>query len=212
MMKITKYGHACLLIEEGQARLLIDPGAYSKGFEDLTALDAILLTHQHQDHWVPENIQKLVAANPQARVLADEGSAKLLGEQGIEAQVVHHGDTLDITGVNVEVVGTDHAIIHPDIPMIANVGYLVAGKFFYPGDNFTDPDRDVEVLAVPSGAPWLKIREVVDYVRALQPGVAIPVHDAVLAIPEMNNGLLEQLTQGRGVEVRVVPNGTSTEV
>jgi L-ascorbate metabolism protein UlaG (beta-lactamase superfamily) len=211
-MKITKYGHACLLIEEGKARFLIDPGAYSRGFEKVTNLDAILITHQHQDHCAPENIQKLLATNPDAQILADEQSAKQLTEQGIEARVMHAGDSLELTGVVIKVVGSDHAVIHPDIPGIANVGYVIAEKFFYPGDNFTDPGQEIEVLAVPLGAPWLKVSEVVDYVRATQPRVAIPVHDAVLAMPEMHIRTLTRLTEGRGIEVRVVSDGQSIEI
>jgi L-ascorbate metabolism protein UlaG (beta-lactamase superfamily) len=211
-MKITKYGHACLLIEEGKAKLLIDPGTYSQGFEKLTGLDAILITHQHQDHCAPENIKKLLATNPEAVVLADEQSAKLLGEQGIEAQAMPAGATQDVAGVSMEAVGTDHAVIHPDIPGIGNVGYVIAGSFFHPGDSFTDPGRDIRVLAVPIGAPWLKAGEIADYVRAVQPQIAIPMHDAVLAFPQMHSDMLIRLTEGRGIEVRVVPNGESTEV
>lgn len=48
-MKITKFGHCCLLIEEKGVRLLTDPGTYSDGFEHLK-VDAVLITHEHQDH------------------------------------------------------------------------------------------------------------------------------------------------------------------
>jgi L-ascorbate metabolism protein UlaG (beta-lactamase superfamily) len=211
-MKISKFGHACLLLEEGEARILIDPGAFSQGFEDLTELDAILITHQHQDHLVPENIEALMEANPEAKVYADEGSAKILAEAGVSAQAVHAGDELDIAGVKVEVVGKDHAVIHPKIAGIPNVGYVVASQLYYPGDSYTEPGRAIEVLALPSGAPWLKLSESADFMLAVKPKVAIPVHDAVLAMPEMNSNLYTRLGEPEGIEVRVVPNGGSTEV
>ena len=119
---------------------------------------------------------------------------------------------IDVAGVQIQAIGTKHALIHVDVPQPANVGYIIAGRFFYPGDNFTNPERPIEILAAPAGAPWLKVGEVVDYIRLLKPKIAIPVHDAVLAIPEMNYGLMTRLTQKQGIEVRVVSNGESIEV
>jgi L-ascorbate metabolism protein UlaG (beta-lactamase superfamily) len=211
-MRITKFGHACLLIEDGSARLLIDPGTFSSGFEDLEGLDAILITHQHQDHCLPENIKALVDRNKDTVVYADEGSAGILSEHGVAVRAVHEGESWEVAGVSVAAVGRDHAVIHPDIPGIPNVGYLIADRFFYPGDAYTNPGRPVEVLAVPAGAPWLKIAEAVDYVRQVKPKVAIPVHDAVLAMPDMPASIMKRLTDGRGIEIRVVANSQSTEV
>jgi len=211
-MRITKYGHACLFIEEGEAHILIDPGAYSHGFEGLTTVGAIFITHQHSDHLEIGNIRPLLAKNPTAKVYSDEESAVTLSGQGVPTQVVRAGDVFDVAGVQIQAIGTKHALIHVDVPQPANVGYIIAGRFFYPGDNFTNPERPIEILAAPAGAPWLKVGEVVDYIRLLKPKIAIPVHDAVLAIPEMNYGLMTRLTQKQGIEVRVVSNGESIEV
>jgi L-ascorbate metabolism protein UlaG (beta-lactamase superfamily) len=211
-MKITKYGHACLLVEDGQARILIDPGAFSQGFEDLKDLDAILITHQHQDHVVPDGLVHLMKANSGAVVYADEDTAKMLAESQIEAKVVHEGDSFDVGGLLVEVFGANHAVIHPDIPGITNVGYLIGGRLFVPGDNFTVPEKRVEVLALPLGAPWSKVSEVIDYILKVKPAIAIPVHDAVLAMPEMHINITKRFTDPAGIEMRVVENGTSTEV
>ncbi|TXB92490.1 MBL fold metallo-hydrolase, partial [Mycobacterium tuberculosis] len=46
-MQLTHFGHSCLLAEFGQTRLLFDPGTFSHGFEGITGLSAILITHQH---------------------------------------------------------------------------------------------------------------------------------------------------------------------
>jgi L-ascorbate metabolism protein UlaG (beta-lactamase superfamily) len=125
---------------------------------------------------------------------------------------VHAGEEFEVNGVKVGIYGSNHAVIHPSIPGIENVGYLIAGRFFYPGDNFTDPGVPVEILALPIGAPWLKVSEVIDYVMAVRPKIAIPVHDAVLAMPAMNAGIVERFAQPQGIEVRMVENGTTTEV
>ncbi len=163
-MKISKFGHACLLLEEGEASILIDPGSYSKGFEDLENLDGVLITHQHADHLVADTLLGLAQKNSGLKVFCD------------------------------------------------NVGYLVANKFFYPGDNFILPEEPVEILALPIGAPWLKISEVIAYVMQVRPKVAIPVHDAVLAVLPMNVGLVEPVAATAGIEVRVVADGSFTEI
>jgi L-ascorbate metabolism protein UlaG (beta-lactamase superfamily) len=212
-MKITKFGHSCLLIEEGDARLLIDPGAFSKGFEDLRELDALLITHQHADHVTPEMLAKVRESNPGVAVYADEGTVKLFSAQG-EAQIkaVHAGEEFEVKGVKVAVYGSEHAIIHPAIPGIENIGYMLAERFFYPGDNFTIPAEPVEILALPLGAPWLKVSEVIDYVLKVKPSVAIPVHDAVLAMPAMHTGIVQRFTEPQGITLRVVENGEMIEV
>ncbi len=181
-MRITRYNHSCLLVEDGEARLLLDPGAFSSGFQDLRGLTGVLITHQHLDHLDPARIGPLLEANPDARLHCDEGSVEHLG--GLPSTVVRAGDVLDL-GAEVRVHGSTHAVIHPDLPPIPNVGYLVGGRFFTPGDALTVPDADVEVLGLPTAAPWLKLSEAVGLLRDVRPRLAFPVHDAVLAMPQI---------------------------
>jgi L-ascorbate metabolism protein UlaG (beta-lactamase superfamily) len=205
-MKITKFGHACLLIEEGEARILIDPGMFSAGYEALEDVDAVLVTHQHSDHVADETLDKVRVKNPDVPVYADAGTARILEGDGIQA--VKAGDAFEVAGVSVKVYGGEHAVIHPRIPGIENVGYMIGGRFFYPGDSFTQPDEAVEILALPLGAPWLKVAEVVDYVAAVKPKVAVPVHDAVLAMPQMHIGIVTRLAPA-GTALQVIENGQS---
>ena len=181
-MRITRYGHSCLLVEEGDARVLLDPGVFSAGFEGLRGLTAVLVTHQHADHLDPGRLRELLAQNPDATLHVDEGTDASLAD--LPHAVVRSGDVLDV-GVRVDVLGSEHAVIHEDIPRIPNVGYLVAGRFFTPGDALTVPEADVEVLGLPTAAPWLKLSEAVGLFRAVAPRLAFPVHDAVLALPQV---------------------------
>jgi L-ascorbate metabolism protein UlaG (beta-lactamase superfamily) len=197
-MRITRYGHSCLLVEHDDARVLLDPGVFSSGFEQLRGLTAVLVTHAHPDHLDVARLGALLEANPDARLHVDEGSAAQL--DGLPAVVVHEGDVLDL-GVRVEVHGSTHAEIHEDIPRIPNVGYLVGGRFFTPGDALTVPDADVEVLGLPTAAPWLKLSEAVGMLRAVAPRRAFPVHDAVLSQPQIWYGQFDALS----------PDGTSFE-
>ncbi|HEV7824018.1 MAG TPA: MBL fold metallo-hydrolase [Mycobacteriales bacterium] len=192
-MQVQKFGHSCLLVSEGDARVLLDPGTYSRGFEELRGLTAVLVTHQHPDHCDLDRLGPLLAANPGARVYTDEGTAAQLDDRGLDPVVAIAGEHFDAGGLAVDVLGHDHAVIHPDIPVVPNVGYLVGGRVFHPGDQLTVPDRPIEVLALPAVAPWLKIAEAIEYLRAVAPRVAIPVHDAITTVPQLYLGLLQRL-------------------
>ena len=191
-MRITKYGHSCLHITEGSASILIDPGGFSQGFETLSGLTAVLLTHQHADHVDPKRLPLLLRGNPGATLYADADSVDVLAKEGITATPVSSGDRLDV-GIPVEVFAGDHAVIHRDIPVIPNACYLIDGRLLHPGDSLTVLDRPVEILALPTSAPWMAVKEAVDYFRAVDPKAAIPIHDKLMANPAMVYGLLQRL-------------------
>ena len=181
-MELTHFGHSCLLAEFGVARILFDPGNFSHGFEGITGLSAILLTHQHPDHADPQRLPALVEANPQAALYADPATAGLLGG---DWRAVEVGDRLTVDGLSIRGVGGHHAVIHPEIPVIDNISYLVgdgqhAAKLMHPGDALFVPDEPVGVLATPAAAPWMKISEAVDYLRAVAPQHAVPIHQGII--------------------------------
>jgi L-ascorbate metabolism protein UlaG (beta-lactamase superfamily) len=206
-MRITKYGHACLLVEEQEARFIIDPGSFSKDLSEIENLDAILVTHDHADHVDPDTVKQLLEANPTTKIYADKGGVHVLGEAGIEAETVAAGQEIDVKGVRVEVFGEFHDPIHRDLPPMGNVGYLIAGRLFYPGDALTVPTAAVEILALPVGGPWMKLEEGIDYLKEIKPKVAIPVHDALYARPGMFNRIFEQTADQIGAVVRVIDDG-----
>jgi L-ascorbate metabolism protein UlaG (beta-lactamase superfamily) len=212
-MRLTKFGHSCLLVEEGGARVLLDPGSFSDGFEELEGLTAVCLTHQHVDHLDQQRLRRVLDRNPGVRVVSDEGSAEALGQAGADVEVVHDGDELALGGLGLRVVGRDHAAVHPDVPVVPNVGYLFGGRLFHPGDSLTMPGEPVEVLAVPAGAPWLRLADAVDYLRGVHPRVAVPVHEKLLS--EAGIGAhyrqLEQLG-GQGVAFTVLDDGRPVEL
>jgi L-ascorbate metabolism protein UlaG (beta-lactamase superfamily) len=206
-VNITHFGHSCLLLDTGTARLLIDPGTFSSGFESARGLDAVLVTHQHPDHLDADRLRPLLDANPGARLVVDAGTAGQL--KGVEHEVVAPGATFEIAGARIEVLGGQHAVIHPDIPVVPNNAYLVDGTHLHPGDSFTPPDRPVDVLFLPTGAPWLKLSEAIDYLRAVAPRIAVPIHEAVLAMPKMHYTRFEELGP-EGTTVRVLDRETPT--
>src|SRR5689334_23154149 len=176
-MQVTHFGHSCVLLDTGTARLLIDPGTFSRGFEDVTGLDAVLVTHQHPDHLDPERLPALLRGNPDARLIVDPGTAEQLDG---DHETVEPGADLMVGGARVEVLGGRHAVIHPDIPVIPNNVYLVDGTHLHPGDSITVvPSGPLDVLFLPATAPWEKLSETVDYLRAVAPRVAVPIHQGM---------------------------------
>ncbi len=186
-MQLTHFGHSCLLAgfpaeNRSDTTLLFDPGTFSHGFEGITGLSAILITHQHPDHADTKRLPALVEANPGAALYADPQTAAQLGDQW---RPVYVGDELSINGLAVRGVGGVHAVIHPEIPLINNISYLVGdskhpARLMHPGDALFIPAEPVDVLALPAAAPWLKISEAVEYLRAVKPLRAIPIHQGIV--------------------------------
>ncbi|MGW5201274.1 MBL fold metallo-hydrolase [Streptomyces spiralis] len=180
-MKLTKKSHACVRLEKDGRTLVIDPGTFSE--EDAAVgAEAILVTHEHLDHFNEDRLRAGMEANPAAEIWTLRSVAETISTAFPgRVHTVGHGDTFTAAGFDVQVHGELHAVIHPDIPRITNVGYLIdGGKVFHPGDALTVPGRPVETLMLPVMAPWNKIAEVIDYVREVKPRRAYDIHDALL--------------------------------
>jgi L-ascorbate metabolism protein UlaG (beta-lactamase superfamily) len=209
-MKITHYGHACVLLETGSARILIDPGTLSNGFEDLRDLSAVLITHNHDDHLDPERVATLLAENPGALVLSDPESASSLAEHG--GRAVAAGDRFETDGASIEVFGGAHAAIFENFPGSANVSYLIdGGSFFHPGDSFDDPGVPIDVLGLATSGPWIKVGDTIEYVRSIRPRVALAIHEAVLADTTTAYAMIGMFTP-EGTQFREIERGVATEL
>jgi L-ascorbate metabolism protein UlaG (beta-lactamase superfamily) len=183
-MKITRLGHAAVLVDVAGTRVLIDPGVFSadEAFA-LTGLDAIVVTHQHPDHLDQDRAPALIERNPDAVLLCDPETAAAVSF----GSWTENADGLETTvgAVSLRGVGARHAVILPSIPRIGNVGVLVSADgeptLFHPGDTYEHAPEGVDVLAVPLSAPWAKTSETVDFVQRVSPGSLFPIHDCTIS-------------------------------
>ena len=178
-MHLTKYGHACVAISDGDRRLVIDPGI----FTEETALDgatAVLITHEHADHVALDRLRAALDGDPTLEVWTNGSVAGQLEGPGARVHVVGHGDAVEVAGFDVHVHGELHAQVHPEVPRVRNVGFLVGGLLFHPGDALTVPEEPVATLLLPMHAPWSRTADLIDYVRAVDADQAYAVHDGLL--------------------------------
>lgn len=180
-MKITKFGHSCLLVEENSARILIDPGVWSSGVAELDHIDAVFITHEHLDHCHPETLKFLVQKNSGLIIYTNKGAGAKLDEAQISYALFEDGSKVEIKDVEVRGFGKDHAIIYHTLPHFDNTGLLIAGRLYHPGDAVTViPPEQVEILALPIVAPWARLADSLDYAQKINPKVCFPIHDGFM--------------------------------
>ena len=181
-MKLTKHEQSCVVFEKEGVRFVIDPGAFSQNAAEIIAdAEAVLITHEHMDHVNEGAVNAALAARPELRVYAPGSLAGMFAGHAGQFTAVVAGDELKVGGFTVSVHGTAHAVIHPDIPSIPNVGFLVDGDVYHPGDAYFVPEARVSTLLLPTSGPWMKLGEAADYVRAVRPERLVSIHDILLS-------------------------------
>jgi L-ascorbate metabolism protein UlaG (beta-lactamase superfamily) len=189
-MQLTKFGHSCVRIDEGDRSLVIDPGVFSDVAAALDGAQAVLITHEHRDHLDPDTLIAAAKADPRLQVWAPAPVAEALGALGDQVVAVGVGESFEAAGFAVRTFGGQHSLIHPLIPIVANVGYLVDEAVFHPGDSLVVPPVAVGTLLLPSMAPWARIADLIDFAIAVRAPSAYPIHDALVK-DDLYGGILQ---------------------
>jgi L-ascorbate metabolism protein UlaG (beta-lactamase superfamily) len=218
-MKLTKYTHACIRLEKQNRVLVLDPGTFSETAEALAGAEAVLVTHEHTDHIDVPAVVAALKGNSALAVFAPAGVADNLRKEAPAAapriHSVEPGSSFQAAGFEVRSFGGQHALIHPQIPMVANIGYLLDGSVYHPGDSFIVPDGiSVQTLLVPIHAPWSKSAEVVDFVIGVRAPRAFQIHDGLLNENGLKivEGHVKRLGAKYGTEYQHLSPGESVEV
>jgi L-ascorbate metabolism protein UlaG (beta-lactamase superfamily) len=189
-MQLTKYTHSCVRLDDGDRSLVLDPGVFGEISAALDGVQAVLITHEHVDHIDMEKVGAALKADPRMRLYAPAGvTGALAPEHAEQVVVVRPGEDFEAAGFPVRVFGGQHAVIHPQLPVIANNGYFIADSIYHPGDSFAVPPVQVQTLLLPTNAPWSKGSEVIDFAIAVRAPQTINVHDSL--ITDVYAGLIE---------------------
>jgi L-ascorbate metabolism protein UlaG (beta-lactamase superfamily) len=213
-MRLTKYGHACVRLEHADTTIVLDPGALTDPAVGHGA-DALLVTHEHFDHFAVDTLRAAATASPELLVWAPASVVAQLSEVEELAGRVRpaaHGDTPRIGALDVHVYGEWHAPTHLD--PVRNVGYLIGGRVFHPGDAFTVPEEPVDTLLLPVNAPWLTSVQVLDYADQVGARQGFAIHDGLVnevGLVVVDN-ILAATTRRTGTDYRRLPIGESTDL
>lgn len=170
---IKWFGHATILIT-GEKSIMVDP--WKLGVSE--PVDLLLITHDHFDHFSPEDIEKV--RGPATEVV---GPSEVAAKLGSNAKSIAPGQTLDIHGVTVEAVPAYN--LNKEFHPKSNqwLGYVVTmgGEHIYvAGDTDHTPEMDAikaDVVLLPVGGTYtMTAQEAAAAANTINPSLAIPVH------------------------------------
>lgn len=212
-MKIKKIGHCCLLIQINGVTILTDPGAFSVEQNSVVGIDVVLITHEHADHLHIGSLQEVLKNNPNSKVITNIGVGKKLHEVGVSHSIIDGGNSVVVNGITIEAFDGKHEEIFEEIGQVQNTGYFIDKKLFYSGDSFYNPERPVDVLALPVAGPWCKVSDAIRYALAIKPNKVFPVHDGMLQRDRIGSShkIPEKVLSENGIQFIVMNDGDEKE-
>ncbi|MCO5203765.1 MAG: MBL fold metallo-hydrolase [Anaerolineae bacterium] len=197
---ISYLGHATVLIEMDGVRLLTDPLLRSRVAhlrrrparidpELLENLDAVLISHVHNDHLDRRSLRRL---GNHTRYIVPRGAAPVLHKLGIETvDEISEGESLQVGAVAVNAMPADHGTWRDRFgPPAEFLSYMFQGssKLYFAGDTdlfagMADFSADLDVALLPVwgwgptlGPGHMDPQRAAEALKLLQPRIAIPIH------------------------------------
>lgn len=215
-MKITWYGHSCVLVESGATALLIDPFLTGNGMASISQEeinpDYILLTHGHDDH-VGDTIS--IAQRCGATVVANFEICNWLMKRGVaKTHPQHIGGGFDYPWGRLQLTMALHGSAMPDGSYGGNpCGLLLSleGKTIYhAGDTglFSDMkligEAGIDLAILPIGDNFtMGPADALRAVQFIQPKQVFPIHFSTFPLIEQDPkawaAKVEQATDSRVV-------------
>lgn len=211
-MKLTKFGHACVILEEQGQRIIIDPGVFTTLPDDLANVVAIVVTHEHPDHFSPDNLAAIFAQSPESQLLTLQEIAVKMPDN--KSKAVKPGDKAEAGPFKIEFGGGLHAEIHPDLPRINNLTVTINGSIYYPGDSYDAAAGQPQVVLLPLNAPWARIADTVDFIKAVPAKTFIPTHNGLLTDNGLDiyHGLPRRTAEEKGAVLTSLGDKESVEI
>lgn len=211
-MRVTKYGHACSFIDNGEKKLIIDPGKFTKLPDNLQGIGIIIVSEEHYDHFNIQNIKKILRQSPKALIFTTDSVGNTLAEENIQHETVSGEKIIDESGFQITLSEGDHAIVYGNSPCrILTVG--VDNFLYYPSDSFTPTDKAYAVLALPTSGPWYKLSESVDFANKIKSNFILVTHNSLLseAGNEATNSLIGRNISDKSREWVYLKDGESKD-
>ncbi len=213
-MEITKYGHACFTVKKNDKILVVDPGGFSTDFVSPDNVVAVVITHDHYDHFDRDQLAGIIDKNPSALIIGPQEVVETI--EVFETRAVSAGDSVVVDGFDLSFYGEKHAVVHASMNQgeTDNLGVMINDLIYYPGDSFTIPDSEVTILALPTSGPWLKTGEMIDFLQAVAPRRAFPVHEMIHSSQgqTMTNQMLAKAAEKTQTDYIVLEPGQSMTV
>lgn len=205
-MKITRFFQSCLLIEENNVRILIDPSGQEAGnIDKFGSLDAVLYTHEHGDHFDADLAKTF--ADKSVPLYANSSTAKQIEAGKTE---VSDGQEVDIKGLKIKALELPHCLMWDGSEGPQNTGFLVNEKLFHPGDGKELAGLSVEILAVPINGPDVSLKDAFAFAKQVSAKNLIPIHyDYLGGNPDV---FLDVADSSFGIKGKALKNGESVEI
>ena len=178
---IEVFTQSSIRVTDGKRRIYIDPFQMREAPKDA---DFILITHDHYDHFSPEDIEKVstgksVLIVPAKMIPQAENLASIVGEIHSVMPSEHYG----ISGLEFDTVAA-YNNLKPFHPKNAGwVGYILKisdQRIYISGDTDVNRDnRDVkcDIALVPIGGKFtMDANKAAEFINTIKPAVAIPTH------------------------------------